>query len=248
MAHWDWAYEADLVPLADHCKAVRVLTEYGLASKNDADFDFPGQHGVIPVYGKLMGAGNVMMATYLWDSEPDGSITHVDGSAGHIMENLSVLKRIFNRAHGPILITRTAPHIGVQEILVELIDQPQEGQDRHEIIWTLKAAKPLWRSGTSVSGAVTSGAFNPGGDAPVDDMILTFSTAGSIFNTTTDTGFEVTDACVVNCAALQVTQAGNPAPGLILPRNEKWLHLEGGIDNTLTVVGTVNMSHFPKWA
>jgi hypothetical protein len=247
---WSWAYEADLVDLYDHCKSVRVLTEYGLASRGDADFANPGQHGVYYAPNKLLGAGNVVLSTYLLDSEPDGTITHVDGPSGHIMENLSVLKRIFNKSAGLVTLRRSAPHIGGQELFVELIDQPQEGQDRFEVIWTLKSPKPLWRSEVNINTpAMASGNFNPGGDAPVDDMLFTFTGPGEVECTTTGTGFEVTGSCVVDCATSEVTgDADDPAPGLIHPKNERWFHLEGGVINALVVTGTVAMTHYPKWA
>lgn len=245
---WDWAWDFEGTDPMDHCKAVRVVTEYGLASRGDSDFANPGQHGTFYVPHKLMGAGNVDLVTYLLDSEPDGTVSHVDGRPGHIMENLSTLKRILNKSTGLITLQRTAPHIGTQEILVELIDQPRQGQDRHEIVWSLKAPKPLWRSVATTNTSPSTGTLDPGGNAPMDDAVVTFGGAGSIYCTDTNSGFAVTGACVVDCGAGTVEQGGSPTPGLIQPLNERWLHLEGGVNNAITVTGSPSMTHHAKWA
>lgn len=247
MAGWDWQYDVDGVDPMLYCKSFRITTEYGLAGRDDTDFANPGQHGTLYAPFKLMGAGNVDLVTYILDSEPDGTVTHPDNRPGHIIENISMLKRLFYRSNGLVTISRTAPHIGAMELFVELIDQPRAGQDRHEIVWSLKSPKPMWRSVAATNTNPVTGNLNPGGDAPVDDAVVTFTGAGSIFNTTTQTGFEVTAACVVDCGAGRVTVGGSPAPGLILPRNERWLHFEGGINNALTVVGTPAMAHHAKW-
>lgn len=244
---WSYTYTADGVDLSQHCQAVRVITEYGLASRSVTDFDFPGSHGVQYAPNKLMGAGNVVLVTYLRETDGAGLVTHTDGSSGHIYENLSALKTVFNKTSSLVTLRRVAPHIGAMILEVESVEQPVAGQDRFEVIWTLRTPKPVWRSEAIVNTAsLTTGLFNPGGDAPVDDMVLTFTGAGSVVNG--GDKVEVTASCTVDVGAKTVFVGPTPSPGLIRPNNERWLHLEGGTDNSLTVTGTVAMDHYPKWS
>lgn len=243
---WDYDYQADAVALSDHCSNIRVVTEYGLASFTDADFVLPGGHGTQYGGNELMGAGNAILITRLLDSEPDGTVSHVDGRAGHINENLSALKTIFNKRTSLVSLTRTAPDFGDQVLECVLMDTPQSGQDRLEIVWTLKCPKPLWRAATvTTTNPITTGAFDPGGNAPVDDMVLTFTGAGSVESEFGDK-VEVTATCIVDVGARTVKVGSTPTPGLILPANERWLHLDGGRSTTLTVTGTVAMDHYAK--
>lgn len=245
---WDYIYTAGGVDLTLYCENIRVLTEYGLAARRSHDHPNAGQHGTFYRSGKLLGAGNVDLNTYLRTSDENGAVTHVDGVAGHVYENMSVLKRIFNKTTGLVTLRRVAPHIGAQIMAVELIDLPTIGQNRYDIIWPLNSPKPLWRSETLQSNALSTGNFNPGGDAPMDDGILTMGTGASVFCAATRSGITANTGCVVNCGTGVVTITGSPARGAIEPFSARWLHLDGGVNNAIVVSGSVTLDHYAKWS
>jgi hypothetical protein len=239
-----WAYDitADSVSLLDYCQSVVVETEYGMTDAIDTSFRQPGAHGNIYIPGQLFGPGDVRIKCYLRFTDSSGAITHVDGEAGHIYENLAILKELFGKVDDQIVLSRETPHQGTNTLLLAPSGQPSPGQNRFEVIFPMRANKPFWR-GDLVSTTLT-GTFDPGGNAPVDDMVLTFAGAGTIVNGRNGDRIQVTGACVVDCGQRRVTVGGSPAPGLIIPGSDRWLHLEPG-NNAIT--GSCSISYYPKW-
>lgn len=246
---WDYQPEIDGVSILDYATSFRVLSEYGLTTRRDVDFYQPGAHGVIHVADKLDDSGLLVLATRIRDTNPSGVVDHADGRPGHIVSNLAQLKRRFGRHDRQVTISRTLPHYGEVSIDVELVDQPQPGSDRFEVIWTFKAAKPYWKVATAVTtNPLTTGSFNPGGDGPVDDMVLTFTGNGSVVHANGDR-VEIaggSGTVVVDVGNRTVLSGSTDRQEWLVVANERWLHLEGGINNTLTVTGTVAMTHHPK--
>lgn len=239
-----WAYDitADSVSLLDYCQAVIVATEYGLAGAGDTSFRQPGQHGTLYIPGQLYGSGDVRIHCHLRMTDSSGAITHPDGEAGHIYENLAILKELFGKVDAEIVLTREAPHQGTNSLKITPGDEPTSGQNRFEVIFPMRAHKPFWY-GDAVSSTLT-GAFDPGGNAPVDDAVLTFSGAGTIINGRNGDRIQTTGACVVNCGTRRVTVGGVHSPGLIIPGNERWLHLEPGVN---AITGSCGIDYYPKW-
>jgi hypothetical protein len=239
-----WAYDitADGVSLLDYCQQVVIATEYGMSEAQASEFRQPGQHGTIYMPGQLYGPGDVRIHCHLRFTDSDGAITHEDGEAGHIYENLAVLKEVFGKVDAQIVLQRETPHQGTNTLLLKPGGQPSSGGNRFEVIFPMIADKPFWR-GDLVETTLT-GTFDPGGNAPVDDAVLTFGGAGSVENGRNGDKVAVSAACVVDCGKRTVTAGGSPAPGLITPANDRWLHLEPG-NNPIT--GSCSISYYPKW-
>ena len=119
------------------------------------------------------------------------------------------------------------------------------------------AAYPAWQqSGTPTVANVTTGAavnVNPGGNAPVDNAVLTFTAAGTLTNTLTGEAVTVDPAgggaVTVDTWTGQVTQGGVPARNRVTAvSHARILHLEPDVNNPLTATGaTVTVSHTPHW-
>lgn len=247
MAIWDYDVEVSGVNLADFCDRVVVVTE-AMGSKEDTDIKVPGIEGVLHIPGKLWDSGNVILSTWLKYASATGTITHVDGPAGHVYENFSALKQLLRTGPTQVVLKRILPDAGIQQIEIESIDAPNIGDAHFHYLWTLKAAKPFWH-GTSAVVVSGSGAHNPAGDGVVDDMVLDFDSAGFIdidgerVSIVGSSGGNI----IVNVGTRTVLQSGVPRDSWLRVASENWLRLRGGISSTVTISGSVSMSYFPKW-
>lgn len=244
MAMWDYDIEVGGVNLADFCDRVIVVTE-AMGTKDDADIKIPGIEGVLHIPNKLWDAGNVILSTWLKYSSPAGTITHADGSAGHVYENFSELKRLLRAGAGQINLKRIIPDAGVVHLMAESLEAPSMGDAHFHYLWPLKAAKPFWRAaGTS---AISGGAFTPAGDGVVDDMVISFGGDG----TATIDGETIAivgsgGAVTVDCGARTIMSGGNPADAWFRCSSERWLRLRGGISSTVSLSGCTGV-YYPKW-
>lgn len=247
MALWEYNVTANGVPLLDFCDRVIVVTE-AMGGKDDTDIKVPGMEGELFIPGKLWESGDLILSTWLKYADEDDDIVHADGSAGHVYENFSELKRILRGGSGQVLLQRTAPHIGEMEILVESIDPPSMGDAHFHYLWTMKANKPFWRATAEVS--VAAGSHTPIGDGVIDDMIVTFGGDGKVQIGTeyvqvlgsSGAGIEV------DVGARTIKQAGVNVDKWLRVGSEKWLRLRGGEAATLTFTGSVTgFDYFPKW-
>lgn len=244
---WDYAITADGEALDDYCDRVVVVTE-GMANREDSNFRIPGLEGEVTFPNKLWEAGNVILVSFLRYSDEDGVITHLDGSAGHVYDNLSAMKRIFGK-NGLVDLRRTVPSFGQVRMDVELIQGPNEGSFPANQIWVLKAPKPFWRGLTAVTLTADAAAHIPDGDAPIDDMIVTFGGNGRV-----DIDGEwiemvgTSGTTVVDCGARTIIKTGAPNDKFFNPFSDRWLRLQGGRANNVNFTGSVtSLSYFPKW-
>lgn len=245
---WDYDITADGETLLDYCDRVVVVTE-GMANREDANFTVPGLEGEITFPNKLWKSGNVMLVTFVKYADVDDLVTHTDGTAGHVYENISALKRILGK-NGLVDLRRNAPDYGQTQMLVELIQGPQELSYPAHRLWVLKAPKPFWAGLTPVE-INSSESHTPEGDAPVDDMIVEFAGDGQV---TIDDEFILMSgaggASVVDCGARTIVSddsAETPLDRYFNCYSDRWLRLEGGRANGVTVSGSVTLTYYPKW-
>ena len=126
-----------------------------------------------------------------------------------------------------------------------------------ELPLTFVAAYPAWQtSGAPVVSEITVGAavdVNPGGNAPVDNAVLTFTAAGTLTNTLTGEAVTVDPGgggpVTVDAWTGAVTQGGAPARNRVVAiSHARILHLVPAVNNPLTATGaTVTVSHSPHW-
>lgn len=245
---WEYAITANGVPLLDFCDRVVVVTE-AMGGKDDTDIKVPGMEGELFIPGKLWESGDLILSTWLKYADEDDDIVHTDGSAGHVYENFSELKRILRGGSGQVLLARTAPHIGEMEILVESIDHPSMGDAHFHYLWTMKANKPFWQGVDAVTVSA-GGSHTPAGDGVIDDMIVEFGGDGKAQIGTeyvevlgsTGSGIEV------DVGRRTIKQAGLNVDKWLRVGSEKWLRLRGGEASTVTFTGSVTgFDYFPKW-
>lgn len=243
---WDYDITADGETLLDYCDRVVIVTE-GMADREDANFTVPGLEGELSFPNKLWKSGNVIMVTFLKYADSDDMVTHVDGTAGHVYENFSALKRIFSK-NGLVDLRRDAPDYGETQMLVELTQGPSEASFPAHRIWVLKAPKPFWKGLTEVT-VDSNGAHTPDGDAPIDDMIATFPGDGRI--TVDDEWIEMSGAGVaatVDCGDRTVEDSGgDPLDRHFQPYSDRWLRLYGGYESTVTLTGSATFKYFPSF-
>lgn len=245
---WDYDITADGIDLIDYCDRVVVVTE-GMADREDANFTVPGLEGEMSFPNKLWKSGNVILITFLKFADEDGLVTHEDGTAGHVYENLSTLKRIFGK-NGLVDLRRTAPDYGETQMLVELTQGPQEVSYPAHRMWVFKAPKPFWKGLTPVT-VNANGSITPEGDAPVDDMVCDFPTDGRI--TIDDEWIQMSgagEAAVVDCGERTILGDGSgglPLDRYFQPYSDRWLRLYGGYASSVTLTGGASFTYYPAW-
>lgn len=125
-----------------------------------------------------------------------------------------------------------------------------------EISLTFAAPYPGWQNPTPTVVSVATGPatnVNPGGTAPVDNPVLTFTAAATLTNTLTGEAVTVDPAgggdVTVNCWTGAVTQAGVSARNRVTAMSHaRILHLEPAVNNPLTATGAaVGVSYRSTW-
>lgn len=256
MVGWDdsqYNYRAGGVSLLNYADRIRVMIE-AMPARRGQNFTIPGLEGELSFPHKLREALNVAIEVTLKYSDENGDVTHTDGTAGHVFENLAQVKRLF-ASSSPVLMQRNLPHQGEVVLEFEVLSEPVLGSTHFQYVFLCHAPGVYWRGATELSYSSGTGTINVGGNAPVHDAILTFTGDGSIMTNDGLSGVEIVDstgAVIVDCGARTVTQGGSPAPGLIRPLTNRWLYLPSHPTDpvnpvAVTVVGTVEVDWFPKW-
>jgi hypothetical protein len=241
MANWDYAWQVDGQALSDYCVMVRLPSEFAMPRRGQ-HVEIPFHHGNRRPSGLHLAGGQFGLETTIRMTNPSGAITHPDGAAGHAYENFGKLKELFTGKGGASpLLRRTAPHQGTVEIPVDLLSQVQSSQNRFTFLWLLSAADPFWSS-TSVVNETGPGSFSVGGDAPVNDMIITFNAGGTVGLSGSLHALTGTSGMVVDVGARKVT-TGSEAD--LVPATPEWMEFYPG-SVTLTGV-SVNVDFYEKW-
>jgi hypothetical protein len=122
-----------------------------------------------------------------------------------------------------------------------------------ELPITYVAPYPAWRGADVVTPITGTVAVNPGGNAPVDDCLLSFSAAGTLTNALTGEAVQIDPggggAVTIDCWTGEVTQGGAPAQNRVVSVNSaRILHLVPAVANSLTAsAGTITVTHRPTW-
>lgn len=242
---WTWDYRAapvgdSLEILTDYCLEVRVLAEWSTGRRGD---NLVGQytHGEIVVPDKFVKGANMVLETIVRYTNSAGAVTHGDGEAGHVMENLGSLKRIFGGKQTALTrLQRIAPHQGTVTIDVEMLGSDAlPSQARHIFAWPLHAPKPYWTGAADNGNNGTT--LTPGGDAPIDDMVIHLTGGTNAQLTHDDTGKFVkvvgtpggtTDIDV----GARTADNGGDVLNLVRVNSPDWFQLDAGA-NAVTLTG-----------
>lgn len=141
---------------------------------------------------------------------------------------------------------------------VEVLDPSPISQhgDEQRLTVVMMAPYPQWRDADAPTvSAITGGPLNinPGGNAPVEDVILSFAATGKLTNSLTGDGVAVAHpggaAIIINLATNEVTQGGAQAGQYISDIDtSRVFHLRPGVNNPLTAsAGTISVTHRPQW-
>ena len=87
----DYQYDLGGVDPFDYCTSFRIVTE-GMAAREGINFKVPGLHGEQSYPFKMFEGRNVIIDTVLRYTNAAGAVTHANGAAGHVYENLAALK------------------------------------------------------------------------------------------------------------------------------------------------------------
>lgn len=164
-----------------------------------------------------------------------GEVTSTPGE--HLEENMATLMGALHNTFGTIPLVRTLPSGVTRTAHVRPLDlipfEDANGLTRL-VTLTLRMGYPFWHGASASISGSPSLVPNYAGNAPCNDMVFTFTTAGRITHDLTGDYIESSAAgLVVDVHTGEIT--GDPAA---LDGNTPWwIQLEPGEDNTLTVTG-----------
>jgi hypothetical protein len=161
-----------LTALSTLCTAVRVLDE-GSAGKRGVNVPIQYFHGAREVPHKFTTEHLIGLECHVRYSTSTGTITHADGAAGHVYENLETLKRLLYGGRAMTVLQREAPDYGTVQINVEVGPPVTISQARHIFLFPLVCPDPFWAS-TTLNTVNPEPSITVGGSAPVQDATVTF--------------------------------------------------------------------------
>lgn len=177
MAAWNYDYEAgpkggalvDLLTWADNVRVVDEVT----AGKDGENVMAQYIHGSNAVTPKYTTEGLIGIEVAVRYTNSAGIITHANGEAGHVHENLGKLKKILRGGRVLTTLRRQDPHWGNAEVDGECRQPIQSSQVWFHFLFPFNTPDPFWRVGGLIS-------INPapnltvGGNAPVSDAEIVF--------------------------------------------------------------------------
>lgn len=176
----------------------------------------------------------------------------------HIRDNLDHLFRLLNPILTQVQIRKVISTDPEREILCQLADGADVGPYQRNpltraIVLRFTATIPYWRTIPALAPA-SPPTFNPGGNAPVTDAVITF-TGGStprLTNTSTGDWIELSGSIgspvTVDVGARTVTQGGISALNLFTRLRRRWMIFRPVTNNlTLTGGGSVSIDAYTKW-
>lgn len=176
-------------------------------------------------------AKNIDLAMLILATNAAGVVTSTPQQ--HVDENLATLFGALHSSSAYLTLTKTlypstARTIQVRPVDIARVDQ-KVGLSR-AVLLSLRTGYPFWH-GAAFSSSAGSGttAFNNLGNAPINDMVITFTGAGRITNNLNGDWVESSAAGVVlNVGTGEVTTG---SPGAINSNRPWYLQLEPGSQN-----------------
>lgn len=182
---WDYADTINSLLLTDIATFATIETEVP-APFADLGIPIPGRDGVR--FDADAGFSPLVMSlrVHLRWTDDTGMVTHTDGAAGHIHENLSLLKAEIHQALP--LYKRTVPHAGDLQAYFKSNTPGFVGQQRQVYHFPLTVPSGSWQDQTeSNSGAAsTTPSVTTLGDRRIHDPVIQFNAAGTLTHTEDD--------------------------------------------------------------
>jgi len=186
MAWSVFAYQAGPVggsftDLLDYCDNVRLSSEMD-SPKRGLNPSIPYRDGEFTFPAKFRHAGVFMLDCMVSYTDDAGDVTHADGAAGHVIENLQSLKRLLGGNDNLVAVRRTAPHMGAVEAVCEYMGGIQAAGPRMRYVFPMKLLDGTWReqalqsdTESSISSFPHAYTIATGGDHKIGDLKVTFT-------------------------------------------------------------------------
>lgn len=220
-----------------------------------AALEHPFRHGEELSDRVFYKARDVSLAIMVLPTAPDGSVTL--SGLEHVRANLDALMGLFHGRTGLRTLTQTLPDGSTQrQAKVRVVDSfvvnGLGGNDAARLfVARLRMPYPFWSElpAKNVNGTGSLVLAN-GGNAPIQNAVITFSTAGRLTHDATGDYLEVDSVAggsvVVDLGAWTVTQAGSPADAR-LSYNRGWLMEFDPGNNGLTATATVSIDYYDSY-
>ncbi len=264
MASWQWDYRAGPVGGAqgffvDYALSTRIVAEFatGRRGKNPV---VEYRHGEYPTPRKYVRAANLVLETVLRYTNSTGTVTHTDGAAGHVMENLGHLKRLLGGNQNTLVrLQRDAPDQGIVYIDVELLGEATPSQNRFTFTWPLHAPHPFWIGAADTANATPT--WTVDGDAPIGDAVIKFTgtvTDARVTHSASGAYIEIAGALPAGGVEVDIGEGtctkitgGADYSNYLVVNSPWWMELDPGI-NTVAVTQasgtpTVTADWYTQW-
>jgi len=257
---WPYVYKAGPAgseeTLTTYCVSVRIAAEWA-TGRRGMNPVVQYRHGEYSSPRKYVRASNLMLETVIRYTSSGGTVTHSDGAAGHFYENLGHLKRLFGGTQNSLVrLQRTAPDQGTVHLDVELLGEALPTGDKRIFNWPLHAPHPFWIGASDTGNTPTT--FTVAGDAPIGDLVATFSTGATDATLThTASGAYIKIAGVMPAGGVTVdvgagtctkVSGGADYSAYLVVNKPWWMELDPGA-NAVTIAGggTVSVDWYTQW-
>jgi hypothetical protein len=243
----EFAYQAGPVggaftDLLDYCDDVRIPSEMD-APKRGFNPSIPYRDGLFSFPQKYRSTGTFMLDCMVSYTSAAGTVTHADGSAGHVFENLQLLKRLIGGNDGLVVIRRTTPHMGAVEAVCENFGGVTAAGPRMRYVFPMQMLDGTWReqalqtdTESSISSFPHAYTIATGGDYPIGDAKFTFTCvadgnaptialAGNGDKISVAGAFVAADVIVVDLARDRSITLNGARYGSVSPNRAYWMRL-----------------------
>ncbi len=242
MATWVYDYEAGpvggpFVNLLDFADDVRTISE-GDSPKRGGNIQIPYRDGEYSDPLKFRQGKVILLDCMVSYTDLNGLVTHTDGAAGHVYENLQSLKKLLGGDGAEVILRVDKPHMGALEAPVEYFGGIEAGGPRMRYIFPMRLLEGAWReqavstdTEASISSFPHAYTILTGGDTDIGDATITLTcvAAGDNPKLTIDTpgdelsasgSFSTADILIANLRTSTFTLQGLSTA--VFRRNRAW--------------------------
>jgi len=225
----------------------------------------PGQHGGLTHTKLFYNPKPFSMGIVLLGASSAGAVTHTEGAHAHLRENMDIIMGLLRNNAGPITVTRTDPdypgagtvdHEAVCRVLDVVPFGGYKGGISRFLAVTFMMDKPFFRIlPVRDINAQTTGNIVTNGNAPIDDMIISFNGMNGVQRLTDDDSslyLEVNEDTTVTPVIVDVgaKTAKQGATDVVLTKNSsewmEWPPADAAHGLTLTGTGSVDLDFYDK--
>lgn len=163
----------------------------------------------------------------------------------HLQANLDALFAALHNSTGPLTLTRTMPDGTTRTAEVRPLDAApvEDGTGiTKSVVLSLRMGYPFWHGATATVAGTGPLACTNNGNAPINDMVVTFTTAGRVTTPAGDYLESAAAGAVVNVRTGEVTGTATPAD---ISSNKPWfIQFEPGANSVAVTGGSKSIQYF----